>query len=356
MDFPLVSVVMSVFNGETFLAEAIESILIQTYTDFEFIIVDDGSTDESSEILRRYADRDTRVCIYRHENRGRAESLNRGISLATGSYVARMDADDVALPARFRDQIQFMEKHPDVGLLGGTYERIDANGCVLNIVRPPVSDEEIRLAMLRANPMCHPAVMMRKDIAVAAGGYRKVFLDADDYDLWLRIGERARLANLEKPILQYRVHRNQVSVSNSAHQTLCVIAAQTAASFRKYGRPDPLSGVNEITVELLHSLGVPNEQIEQALVGNLGYWTELLRAVDPEALLRVIDEFLRVADPRWMKRSVVADIWLKAASIHLQQGRSGKALLCAGRGIATRPLIAGRPIKKALNRLFSAKA
>src|ERR1700719_2523166 len=196
---------MRALNGDAFLAEAVESILAQTVTDFEFIIIDDGSTDKTPEILSMYADRDARVRVFQQENRGRAESLNRGIELSRSRYIARMDADDIALPDRLNEQVNFLAHHPEVGLLGGAFELITGSGR-LRTVRPPLDDQHIRTLMLRFNPMCHPTVMMRKDLVLASGGYRKALLDADDYDLWLRIGERSRLANLDKVVLQYRLH------------------------------------------------------------------------------------------------------------------------------------------------------
>jgi hypothetical protein len=265
MNLPVVSVVMSVFNGQRFLSEAVQSILGQSFSDFEFVIVDDGSTDKSSEILAQYMRRDDRIRVHRHTNKGRALSLNIGIELSKGRYIARMDADDVALPDRLKEQVDFMELHPEVGLLSGSYERIRSDGRLLDKVRLPLRDDEIRSMMLQSNAMCHPAVMMRKEVAIACGGYRKVFSESEDYDLWLRMSERSQLANLEQPILQYRVHSKQASIANSRHQMLCVLAARTGAAIRKQGRPDPFSGVEEITPELLRKLGVTTGEIQECL-------------------------------------------------------------------------------------------
>jgi len=256
---------MSVYNGQRFLSEAVQSILGQSFSDFEFIIVDDGSTDKSSEILAQYTRRDDRIRVHRHTNKGRALSLNIGMELSKGRYIARMDADDVALPNRLKEQVDFMELHPEVGLLSGSYERISRGGRLRDTVRLPLRDDEIRSMMLQSNAMCHPAVMMRKEVAIACGGYRKVFLDADDYDLWLRMSERIQLANLEQPILRYRVHSKQASIVNSRHQMLCVLAARIAAAVRRQGRPDPFSEVEQITPELLRKLGVTAAEIEDCL-------------------------------------------------------------------------------------------
>ena len=354
MRFPNVSVVMSVYNGQAFLSEAIESILGQTLRDFEFVVVDDGSMDKTAEILTDYASRDGRMRVLRHENKGRAVSLNIGISLATGDYIARMDADDVAMPYRLKEQVDFIERHPEVGLLGGAVELINTSGQAIKTARPPQEDSEIKSWMLRSNPMFHPTVVMRKELALASGGYRKALLDADDYDLWLRISERSQLANLGKPMLKYRIHSDQVSVRNLEHQTLCVLAARTAAKLRRHGSPDPLSDVDEITPQLLHTLGVTSAEIQAALLGAYGYWAEILRPTDPEAALRMIRGLLQLSGAEGFDRSVLANAWLKAAAIHYGQGKLGKALFSAGRAVLVRPIVAGRPVKKAFTRLAAA--
>ena len=349
-----ISVVMSVFNGQAFLSEAIESILGQTLREFEFLVLDDGSTDRTAEILAAYASRDGRIRVLHHENKGRAASLNIGISLAASGYIARMDADDVALPHRLKEQVDFMEGHPEVGLLGGAAELINTTGQVIHTTRPPLEDPEIKSLMLRYNPMCHPAVVMRKEIALAAGGYRDALLDADDYDLWLRISERSRLANLAKTILQYRIHSHQASIRNLEHQTECVLAARAAASLRKRGMPDPLSNVDEVTPQLLETLGVAAAEIQEALMGAYEYWTEILGPTDPESALQVIEGLLQLPGAESFDRSALADAWLKAASIHYRLGRRGKALAAVTRAILVRPIIAGRPVKRALTRLAAA--
>ena len=345
-----ISVVMSVFNGEAFLIEAIESILAQTFRDFEFVIVDDGSTDGTAEILDRFAKEDERIRVLRHANKGRAESLNVGIGLATGEYIARMDADDIALQHRLEDQIVFMGQHPEVGLLSGAYERFSSDGRAIDIVRPPLRDDEIRLMLLRTSAMCHPAVMMKRNIVLLSGGYRKALLDADDYDLWLRMSERTQLANLGQPILRYRVHPKQSSIANSSHQALCVLAARTASAMRRSGKPDPLTGVHRVTPQLLITLGVTKAEIQDSLLANYREWQAVIGQNDPEMVLTLIEGFLRSGSAGFVERRVLADLWLKAADIHYSQRRMWRALFCAGRGLLVRPIVAGRPLKRAFTR------
>jgi hypothetical protein len=353
MDSPSISVVMSVFNGQAFLSEAIESILGQTFQEFEFLVVDDGSTDRTAEILTGYASRDARMRVLRHENKGRAESLNIGINLATGDYIARMDADDVAMPSRLQEQFEFMERHPEVGLLGGAVELINNAGQIIRTARPPQEDREIKSLMLRGNPMFHSTVVMRKEVALAAGGYRKALLDADDYDLWLRMSERSRLANLGIPILKYRIHSDQVSIRNMEHQMLCVLAARAAATLRSQGFPDPLSEVDEITPQLLDTLGVTAVEIHGLVLEAYAHRMGILGSTDPGAL-RVIERLLQFSSTESFNRSLVSEAWLKAAGVHYRQGRPGKALVSVGRAVLVRPIVAGRPVKRAFMRLAAA--
>jgi hypothetical protein len=348
---PLVSVVMSVFNGQTFLSEAVESILHQSFQDFEFVVIDDGSTDGTVDILSTFAKRDKRVRVVRQHNQGRPKSLNDGIGFASGRYIARMDADDIAFPNRLETQIDFMEQNPEVGLLGGAFERINSAGQTIDIIRPPLEDSQIRSIMERYNPMCHPAVLMRRDLVVATGGYRKPLLDADDYDLWLRLAERSKLANLDQVILRYRIHPNQVSVKNARHQVLCVLAARAAASLRRSGRPDPLSNIEEITSELVGTMGVSDSEQGELLVSGYAYWMHALRRSDPEAALPMVEEIWSLSASGFVTRPTLADALLIAADIHRKQGRPLKALVWGARALRARPIVAGRFVRDALRRL-----
>ena len=351
MRSPLVSVVMSVFNAQAFLSEAVESILQQSFQDFEFVVIDDGSTDGTGDILSAAANRDKRVRVLRQHNQGRAKSLNDGIGCANGKYIARMDADDIAFPNRLQKQIDFMEQNPQVGLLGGAFERINSTGQSIDIIRPPLADSEIRSVMERHNPMCHPAVLMRRDLVVATGGYRKPLRDADDYDLWLRLAERSKLANLDQVILRYRIHPNQVSVKNARHQMFCVLAARAAASLRRSGRPDPLSNIEEISSELLDAIGVSAVERGELLVSGYGYWMHALRRSDPEAALPMVEEIWSLSASGFVTRPTLADTLLIAADIHRKQGRPLKALVWGARALRTRPIVAGRFVRDALRRL-----
>src|SRR5438046_2743554 len=159
---PTVSVIMSVYNAQRYLAAAIDSILAQTFTDFEFIIIDDGSTDRSSQILADFANKDSRIRVETRANKGLTRSLNEAIALSRGEFLARMDADDIALPNRLEVQVRFMREHRDVVLLGGGYELIDGAGRFLRKMIPPSDDATLQEhALSGRTPICHPLAMMR---------------------------------------------------------------------------------------------------------------------------------------------------------------------------------------------------
>src|ERR1017187_10047468 len=171
MNKPLVSVVMVTRNVDRFLAESIESILGQTFRDFEFVIADFGSTDDSIAIISSYASRDNRLKLHTIPSCGLAEARNAGSLLAEGRYIAIMDADDVSLPNRLRWEVEFMEKHPEVAAVGGAVEWINATGKPLMIARHPLGDRELQAALLTHSVLWQPTVLIRRDAFVSVGGY-----------------------------------------------------------------------------------------------------------------------------------------------------------------------------------------
>jgi glycosyltransferase involved in cell wall biosynthesis len=240
MSPPTVSVLMPVYNGQRFLAEAVRSILGQSFGDLELIVVDDDSADRSPQILRRFARRDPRVRVIRHENRGLVASLNEMIGLARGEYLARMDADDVALPGRLAMQVAYLRDHPDVVAVGGCTHWIDERGFVYMDQRLPRDDTEIQEALLTGtNCFVHPAVTMRREAVLAVGGYDPQMKECEDFDLWLRLGERGRLANLEEFVVKYRVHGKSMCYSAAGkHDHYIRLACQNAWRRRGIERRD----------------------------------------------------------------------------------------------------------------------
>lgn len=216
---PRVSVLMPVYNAEPYLAEAVESILGQTFPDFELLAVNDGSTDGSLDTLRRFEARDARVRVISRPNTGYLVALNEMLGVARGEYVARMDADDVSLRDRLQRQVRALDSDPGLACVGGACEMIDAAGRRLVDLSMPVRDEEIQRACLEGHTaICHPAATMRRAHVQAVGGYDPAMYTAEDLDLWLKLGERGRLANLPEVVLRYRLHPGSVSEQRRGEQ------------------------------------------------------------------------------------------------------------------------------------------
>jgi GT2 family glycosyltransferase len=203
---PTVSVVMPVYNGERYLQAAIDSIRGQTFTDFEFVIVDDGSQDDTWDILRANAAQDSRLVLLRNaRNGGVLAARNRGLSAAQGVYMAVQDADDIALPERLALQAAYLDANPQVGAVGGPAQRIDANGNPQAMWRVPSGHEIIRAHLLFTSPIAHTTMMARRVLVLALGGYQYPY-GVEDYDLWWRLCQASRLETLPQTLAQYRIH------------------------------------------------------------------------------------------------------------------------------------------------------
>ena len=206
---PTISVIMSVFNEgtrERFLREAIESILNQTFADFEFLIVNDGSTDSSLEIIQSYQDKRIRV-INNEENIGLTRSLNKAIRQARGEYIARQDADDISLPNRFEEQIKYFEEHPGVALLGTSVYRIDEQGKVLGRIIVPAKPGR---SLLRENQFNHGSTMFKREAVKRLGGYNELLRYSQDYELWVRLAKYYEVSNLTQVLYGLRFHRENI--------------------------------------------------------------------------------------------------------------------------------------------------
>ena len=209
----LVSVVMAVYNAGQYLEKSIGSILNQTFGEFEFIIINDGSTDETATILNSFGDADNRIKVFHHENRGFHPALNVGCKLATGKYIARMDADDISLPERFARQLSFLETYPEIAVCGSWVKKIGKSRG--NVWRLPTNPDEIRCTLLFNNPIAHPAAMIRRDALAEVGYYDETYLYTGDYACWTKIAEKRAIANIPEVLLHYRVHPAQMGTSYS---------------------------------------------------------------------------------------------------------------------------------------------
>ena len=236
---------MPVFNAERYLAQAMDSVLGQTLADFELIAIDDGSTDSSRQILERYAASDARVRLFSRPNTGYAVALNEVLGHARGEFLARMDADDVCVPHRFARQVQFLHEHPDVVAVGAWTLLIDCDGDPIGYCKVPQAHDEIDRGNLAGggSMMPHPAVMFRRAALVQMGGYRTEFEPAEDYDLFLRMAERGRLANVGEVLLHYRAHLKSVSHVRAERQRASSLRALAEARHRR-GLVNPAVGAS----------------------------------------------------------------------------------------------------------------
>lgn len=217
---PKVSVLMCVYNGEAHLRAALESILEQTFTDFEFVIVDDGSTDSSWQMLTEYSREDSRITLIRNqENIGLTKSLNKGLKLAEGEYIARQDADDVSFPERFKKQVAFLDRHSEVVLVSCDIERINAEGCPIGKFQRGCQPELVFWYLLFYNRLAgHSQVMFRRESVMNIDGYCENYRYSQDYELWCRLVETGKIVILPEVLLQQRFHSQRVSVAKKLEQ------------------------------------------------------------------------------------------------------------------------------------------
>ena len=255
---PLVSVVMPAYNTEKYISEAIESILNQTFKDFEFIIIDDGSTDKTWEIIQSYAEKDKRIIPVKNEkNLKISRTLNKGIAMSKGKYIARMDADDWSYPSRLEKQVEFMERNTDVVVSGGYIVVCDETLSPVYVRKYPVTDKSIRSKMFIYNPFAHPSVMFRTfPIKEEKCVYDHNLHGAEDYDLYFRLGKRGKFANLNDVILKYRISDNSVSYKGHVRQGLLTLYIRFKA-VTKYGYKIPVHFLLAQPFELLIILLVP---------------------------------------------------------------------------------------------------
>lgn len=212
------SVVLPTYNGEKHISQALDSILNQTFRDFELIVINDGSTDKTANILKKYSKDDARIRIISQTNKGLVASLNKGIEMAQGQYIARHDDDDASLPDRFERQVAFLDSHPDVVVVGSSMSVMNDAGTVLHNHAVLLNDPELRHELLVRSPFPHGSVMYRKSAVVAAGLYRAETWPAEDYDLWLRLSAEGKLANIDDCLYVYRENSHGISLTRQQEQ------------------------------------------------------------------------------------------------------------------------------------------
>ena len=222
---PAVSVILPVYNAAPYVEAAVQSILAQSFENFELLLIDDGSTDDSAGILRRLAGTDVRIRLIQRENKGLIASLNEGLALARATFVARMDADDIALPRRLALQYQRMCADEDLVVLGSAIQYIDDKGRMGRSVSYP-EGAAVQVAALWGAPVAHPATMFRTAVARSAGGYPTTFPHAEDYAFWLQLLRLGHIDNLSEVVLHYRVHGQSISHVHALLQRTSTLRAQ----------------------------------------------------------------------------------------------------------------------------------
>jgi GT2 family glycosyltransferase len=329
---PRVSVVLPIYNAEPFLADAIGSILTQSFRDFELIAIDDSS-DTSGEILDQFARADNRVRAVHQLNAGMVAALNRGLDLARGEFIARMDADDVCHPERFARQVAFLDAHPNVAVVGCAVTLIDEAGNRIREVEYPSTPEAIATFLENGSPLAHPSVMMRRAAVLAVGGYREAYRNAEDYDLWLRMAERYCMANLSEHLLFYRQHETKGSFVHAVEQRFATRIALFAAHCRRAGKPDPTDGMSALTPQDLDRFDLsPRERAN-------------IRLEMVEALLEVDPAMARPNAPR-----NALELFARADTAAADGARLARTMLMLAQGFARRgqPLVAVRWLWRAV--------
>ena len=268
---PKVTVAIAIHNGAGYLAEAMESVLSQTFTDFEIIAVDDGSSDNTLAILRRFASEDGRVRVITRENRGLVASLNETLSHAAGEYYARMDADDICVPERFEKQVAYLNENSAVVAVGAQVLLVDPVRRPMMKMPVPLQHDEIDACHLSGSKhaLTHPVVMMRLDVIRAVGGYSDDYRHAEDHDLWLRLAEVGELANLPDVLLHYRQHGASVGYTKRMEQRRAQwLAARDAAARRglpfELSEPKPMTATSDRVYERWAWWALQGENVKTA--------------------------------------------------------------------------------------------
>jgi glycosyltransferase involved in cell wall biosynthesis len=302
---PRVTVLMTVYNDERYVGEAVESILAQTFGDFELVIVDDGSTDRTPEVLQRYRSLDARLRVLTQPNAGTAISANLGLSRSRGEYIARIDSDDISLPERLALEVDYLDRHPEVALVGGGAYLIDSVGNVIG--RRNITPRYPKLALRSRCIYQQSDVMFRREVVLGLGGYRArlhgaTYSGAEDYDLWLRISDVAEVGKLPQIIGKWRINPSGYTLARAAEQR------QHAALVRRLARQRRRTGVESRDP----TPALPTQQHRQPVPPSAyALWVGLIMLQDGRSAeaRRYLAQSL---EQRWTARAFLG--WLATAS------------------------------------------
>ncbi|MFB0613851.1 glycosyltransferase family 2 protein [Aurantiacibacter poecillastricola] len=318
MSTPRVTVVMSVYNDGPFVGHAIDSMLDQTFGNFEFLIVDDRSNDDSADVIAERAASDPRIRVLPSPEKGRIPALNTLLSAARGEWIALMDSDDYSMPDRLEKQLALADSDPRLGVIACHATLIDAAGKTIgeDPMKPLVHEEFV--AALEDKPLLnHNAVIYRREAVLAVGGYHRAFIHAEDYDLWTRLIDRVRFANLPDRLVTYRLYPGQTSSRHVVAQTTNAVVSYLAYRERAAGRPDPTAHLHAIppidALDLLFGHEGAASYVRSRIVERVLYSPEALSGEGYEPILGHIAE--HGAEPR---------LWRASARL-LKAGHPGKA-------------------------------
>ena len=284
---PKVTVLMPVFNGEAYLRKAIQSILDQTFDDYEFLIIDDGSTDKSRNIIESFSD--PRIRFERYDNhRGTVHVLNSGIKLSRGEYIARMDCDDISLPHRLAYQVRFMDARPDIGVSGSGI-RIIKKGKLKNCRYQPESDQELKVALLFNTCFFHPTVIMKR-ATVEHILYPGGLVYTQDYNLWTQLARKTRFANLPEVLVYFREHNGQIS------QKQADLQKNNARQIRKSYLRSIIHDINDDELEIHHEIAETHKSINLI---KAKIWLEHLVYLNSQKRVYSTDMFLKEIGKKW---------------------------------------------------------
>jgi len=268
-DMPRISVLMPVYNTADYLAEAVDSILGQTFGDFEFLVIDDGSTDGSTALLQELASHEPRIVLTLRENQGVIATRNELLHSASGEFVAWMDSDDLSVPNRLAVQLEAFRVDPALLCIGSAAQCIDPAGQPLNIERNPLAHDAIVADQRHGGGMRFPTTMMRRDAALAVGGFREPFRIGEDLDLFLRLGERGKLANLDQALYIYRHHLSSTSSQLATQWLVYRDQILALADERRSLGTDKLQRGETVTIELDTRFSRKHQ-----LADTLDYWAK----------------------------------------------------------------------------------
>lgn len=307
------SVLMPVFNCERYVVDAMESILNQTLKDYEFIIVNDGSTDRTPEIINEYGRKDSRIKVIHQQNAGIVSALNRGLSEARGEWVFRMDGDDIALSQRFEQQWERVRNDQNLVLLGGWCQQIDAEGSILKRNSYPAEHHALVSALEKLAPFFpHPTACFHRETVIRLGGYRERFRHAEDYDLWLRLSRVGKLGCCKKVLLNLRKHSQNVSNSDTGYgnvQQVIAVAAAIGHFNRKAGRSDPSFLKDDQWKDFL--CWIKNRMNEKHYFERMTNWEMLRNAWFHNRHMATSRRSLRVLQEIFKNRALRGALWWK---------------------------------------------